>query len=1024
MSLPTLFDLCTPRDDVLGGNIQESDFAADLAQVLRGEGPDDYRTPAKFFANTHPTRGLRALLHNVLLRLQGEGGEVASVFRLDTQYGGGKTHALIALSHAANGMVGVGNVSEFVEPALVPKGNVRIAAFDGENADPSNGRPLPGGLRAYTPWGELAFALAGAEGYELVRKSDLDGTAPGADNLRELFGGQPTLILLDELSIYLRKVAGRPGARGQMSAFFTSLFKAVEGTKNACVVFTLAIGSDGKATDAYSSENLIVSEMLSEMESIAARKATLLDPTAADETAQVLRRRLFKHIDDARVPEIVAAYQELWSQHREDLPPQRLNEDRANELLTGYPLHPALMGVLTNKLSTLGTFQRVRGMLRLLARVVGRLWSQKPTGTYAIHPHHVDPGVESIRQELVTRLGMGAYSPAIRSDVSAGDGLAVSLAQQLDVKFYGGLPPYTSCAARTILLHTFAFNDDLKGISLSELRYAVLGPGLDPSFIEDARKKFVTESAYLDDRPNVPMRFLTEANLTQIIRRQQDQVDANLARSELNDRIRQLFGGSTLELVPFPAGPGDVPDDVGSGKPYLVVLHFDAVTIHPDKVAVPLAVEKMFRHRSDSVADFRLLQNNVCFLVVDEAAKDDMRKAVVRRLALGELRLPDRIRELAQHQQDKIQEHFGKSDQQIAVAVQQAYRHLFFPTRNRLEGASVDLGHQVIDKQVSSFSPGNGQLQVVRVLREARKLRTSEDQPDSPSYVRDRTPLKKGQITTASLREEFRRDPAMPMLIGDDIFARGIRDGIGNGDYVYVSGSLMVGKGDPFATIRVDEQSFVYTMEFARAQGIWPRRTEKEPVQTPGGSNAQNTSGGGTSGMEIGGGSSGNGPTGGGSGGGTKGGGSLPLTSSLHAEATLPLALSQLWSQARGRGIVALSIVRLRVFDVQDAFKLLGAIGTVSGPKRTVALDAKYETADGGSFDGQFEGSIDDAKPVKDFLDPQLRAAKDKSLDATFTLAFPDGLALAGDAPERLAERLVKFASGNAYVEAEAKELA
>jgi hypothetical protein len=244
---------------------------------------------------------------------------------------------------------------------------VRIAAFDGENADPSNGRPLGHGLRVHTPWGELAHALAGAAGYEIVRKSDIAGTAPGADTLRELFGGEPTLILLDELSIYLRKVGQLPGARDQLTAFLTSLFKAVEGTNNACVVFTLAIGKDGKSTDAYSAENVFVSEKLAEAESVAARKATLLDPTEEDETAQVLRRRLFKHIDDARVAEVAAAYAELWSQHCDLLPAQRLHENRAQDLGSGYPLHPALMAVLTGKLSTLSTFQaglRSRSMRR------------------------------------------------------------------------------------------------------------------------------------------------------------------------------------------------------------------------------------------------------------------------------------------------------------------------------------------------------------------------------------------------------------------------------------------------------------------------------------------------------------------------------------------------------------------------------------------------------------------------------------------------------------------------------------
>ncbi len=179
MAIPTIFDLCTPRQDVLQGTISESDFAADLAQVLRGDAPDEYKDPVKFFANTHPTRGLKDLLRNVCLRLAASPHQVASIFRLDTNYGGGKTHALIALTHAVAGMEGVNNVAEFVDPALLPKGKVRIAAFDGENADPLNGRPLEPGLRAYTPWGEIAYRLAGRQGYEQVRASDERGRRSG-----------------------------------------------------------------------------------------------------------------------------------------------------------------------------------------------------------------------------------------------------------------------------------------------------------------------------------------------------------------------------------------------------------------------------------------------------------------------------------------------------------------------------------------------------------------------------------------------------------------------------------------------------------------------------------------------------------------------------------------------------------------------------------------------------------------------------------------------------------------------------
>jgi len=421
--MKTLFDLCVPRPDVLRpGGIKESDFAADLAQVLRGNAPVEYRDPAIFFANTHPTAGLRRLLENVCRRLSGAGGEASAIFRLDTQYGGGKTHALIALSHAAREGGSVPNIAEFVDASRIPRGEVRVAAFDGENADPVNGRPLGDGLRAFTPWGELAYALAKEQGYQTVRASDVERTAPGADTLRELFGGRPTLILLDELSIYLRKVKGRRDAE-QLTPFLTSLFKAVESSPCVALVFTLAIGKTGKATDAYSEENQWIAAKMDEAEAVSARKATLLDPTAENEVAQVLRRRLFERIDDAGAREIASAYRKLWHDQAARLPEPRINEDRPAELATGYPFHPALMSALTDKLSTLANFQRVRGMLRLLTQAVAELWVKRPQSTYAIHLHHLDPGFGPTRNEIVTRLEMGAFDPAIRNDVASSEGL-------------------------------------------------------------------------------------------------------------------------------------------------------------------------------------------------------------------------------------------------------------------------------------------------------------------------------------------------------------------------------------------------------------------------------------------------------------------------------------------------------------------------------------------------------------------------------------------------------------------------
>ena len=109
------------------------------------------------------------------------------------------------------------------------------------------------------------------------------------------------------------------------------------------------------------------------------------------------------------------------------------------------------------------------------------------------------------------------------------------------------------------------------------------------------------------------------------------------------------------------------------------------------------------------------------------------------------------------------------------------------------------------------------------------------------------------------------------------------------------------------------------------------------------------------------------------------------------------------------------------MFEAGDAFRLMGAVGAVQGADKTVAITGGYETRDGGSFELEFRGPPLDAQPVREFLEPQLRDASSQNLQAGFELVFADGLAMQGDAAEKLTERLARFASGAAYVSATAE---
>jgi hypothetical protein len=441
-----------------------------------------------------------------------------------------------------------------------------------------------------------------------------------------------------------------------------------------------------------------------------------------------------------------------------------------------------------------------------------------------------------------------------------------------------------------------------------------------------------------------------------------------------------------------------VDDDLGNGRPRLAVIAYDGLSVGATVDAIPELITRIFERKGSDGVGLRSLRNHLVFVVADETRIEDMRKKVVRRLALVELVKPDRIAELADHQQRKVRELEQKSEMEVATAIQQCYRHVFYPSRQRLPGSPVDLAHAAVDIHSASERPGSGQQQVVRTLRESanQKLRLSEDPPESPGYIRDRTPLKKGQISTASLRDEFRKDPALSIHAHDSVLIRAITQGIQQGDYVYRRGDLLCGPGDPMASIIIDEQSFVFTMQFAKEKSIWPRpapsmkpdqlkeepdprHVDPPPPPPP------------------------------------------PPAGAITAEGVLKAALTELWEKARKAKFAQVQVLSVRLFDATDAFRMLGSVNAEKSCTKQVKLSGGYVTQEAGEMQLEFTGAPSDAMPVKDFLVPQLNAARERDVQATFILTFNPGLPLAGDAAEKLGERLAKFASGAAYVSATAE---
>ena len=316
-------EIVTPHPDVASGRYQQAEFAADLGQVHRGEGADEYRHPTEFYRRTYLTDGLRHLLTGALSRLANTGGD--PVVELQTNFGGGKTHSMLALYHLFSGtpvadLPGIEPILQAAGVSQPPK--ARRAVLVGQAISPGQAHKKPDGTVVRTLWGELAWQLLGKEGYALVAEADQRGVNPG-DGLRLLLqAASPCLILIDEWIAFVRQLydvhdlpAGSFDANLTFAQALTESARAVPG---ALVVASLPSsdieigGVGGKAA-------------LERLKNTFSRLESAWRPASAEEGFEIVRRRLFQPLTDPKLfaarDAVVTKFNELYRTQAQEFPP-------------------------------------------------------------------------------------------------------------------------------------------------------------------------------------------------------------------------------------------------------------------------------------------------------------------------------------------------------------------------------------------------------------------------------------------------------------------------------------------------------------------------------------------------------------------------------------------------------------------------------------------------------------------------------------------------------------------------------
>lgn len=798
--MTSVLEACTPRKDVLSGDLSDDMYAAHLGLVSKGKAMDVYQKPALFFKNTYPTAGLQSVVKDVFSRLSG-GKSGASVVKLETSLGGGKTHTLIALYHIAKGGSKTPGASPFL--GNLNFSSVKVAAVIGTQIGLAKDAPGP-----RTLWGVIAKELLGQDGYRKMRPYEDELLSPGEDAIMDLIGDERCLILVDELAIYLAKAAavttGESTLAKQTIAFLQELTQVASAKPNLVVVIT---SLDKNVV--FSEETESIREVLDTDSKIEGAKRAIEDadrvlsrlvqnrtPTKGEEFAAVVKHRLFDKIDEKAAKGVCEGYMRAFKDpgNAEYLPAHAKDAKYLFALEESYPFHPELINILRTKTSSIVNFNKTRGVLRLLSKVVRHAWAAK-TDAGMLHPYHIDFSRQEFVDEVVLRLDKGEYMASLASDVA--NDKDEPRAARVDRNF---TEPLGTRICTTIFLNSMTGavgSDVMHGAKEPEIYLSVLHPGLDLKKAEDALK-LCEETCFYMVRQGSAYAFHTEPNLNKVIEGAKDAVERTKVAAELEDRIRSLYGGRQYFAPVFFANePGKVSDDTDKAK--LVVMHFNDCTIKSKSVKLPGEVRGIFEKQGTQGAP-RVFANNLLFLIANEQETERMMLKGTEYLALKQLGddleagVPS-LASISQNQRDRLKKLRQESELYLKIAVVVCYRHIVVPSAQAdLEDDKPRrplrlLTMRVTDSEAKSVleSKKSQDQAIVEFLRDQSVARTLDDNELAPEFVIEQLWDKaRDSMTGDEFRKMFYKDPSAGLLLSEELISKTLRRGLSEGDWMAV----------------------------------------------------------------------------------------------------------------------------------------------------------------------------------------------------------------------------------------------
>lgn len=757
-------EIVQPHPDVRNGTFTQAEFAADLAQVHRGDAHPEYGDPKEFFRRTYLTEGLSGLITNAIKRLNGNGGH--PVVELQTNFGGGKTHSMLALYHLVGGTpagslsgidallqeLGLPEIPETARSVLVG------TAF-------SPGKPLTvDGLTINTIWGRMAYQLGGKDAYAIVSECDANKSAPGSDDLVELFKSVgPCLILIDEWVAYCRQTyetSDLPGGSfDQNMTFAQALTEAVKAAPQALLVASLPqsrieVGGDGGQ------------EALTILQNTFSRIEFNWRPATQDESYEIVRRRLFEPIDDPRLfaerDAVIRAFTDMYRQNRNEFPQQSYETVYDDRMELAYPIHPELFDRLYEDWSSMEEFQRTRGVLRLMAMVVHSLWSRNDS-SLLILPGMVSIDDSEVQSEL-TRYLAPNWAVIIETNVDGPN----SVPNRIDNEI-GRFGQYwaTRRVARTIYMGSAPVEDQAnKGLDIRNVRLGCAQPGENVACFGDALRQLGNQATnlYADGSRYW---FSTQPNVLSLAKDNAVRFGEIELQNEIHQRLKEtpVASGTFAGVHAAPESSSDVPDDCDAR---LVILPVSKPHVANDESSTAVTASIEYLEKRGNAP--RLNRNTLVFLAVDKAKLDELMKAVAIFLAWKGIWEHRERLNLDPHNTAMAKSKKEESEKGVNVRIPEAFQWLISPTQ--------DDPTDKVAFPLSRLSGGDGLVDRVWTKLERGGEIVKEIAGTVLRMYMDRHLWKdQDHLDVRSLADYFAQYPYLPRLARRDAILEAIREG-------------------------------------------------------------------------------------------------------------------------------------------------------------------------------------------------------------------------------------------------------